>query len=227
MIAGVILAPALVELGDLDAAEQVFEEVIALCERSEDRLHLGAAYANRAWLWSARGQVSRTADDLRRVIQLAREIGQSSLERIATYNLAEDLLWRGELDEALALARRCLAIQIAHGEGSTRPDRLLLARLLAAAGLDDELEGVLATFDREDLADDEIATLRVLRAACAPDDSGQWEGVFDAIETLPPSQRLELIHVMSKHDQLSPAQRDAARALAAENPFWSVRASEL
>jgi len=226
MIAGVILGPVLVELRELDAAEHVFEQVIALSEATQDRLHLGAAFANRAWLWSARGQVERTQADLRRVIQLAREIGQSSLERIGTYNLAEDLLWRGEYVEALVLAERCLAIQRAHGEGTTRPDRLLVARVLAARGADDELEGALSTFAGELLGEDEAAVLAVLRAVAEEATGTVWQQAIDGIATLPTTLRLELLHLAVLCGELSTGQIATAVELARGDPFWYPRMGE-
>src|SRR4029077_20652574 len=118
---------ALSDTRELDEADQVFSELIELCRERNDRFHLAAAYGNRAWLWTGRGEVHRTEEDLRSVIQLARESGQAHFERTATHNLAEHRLWENELDEALQLARRGLALQSQAGEGTTVPDRLLLA----------------------------------------------------------------------------------------------------
>ena len=98
--------------------------MIPLCEAHDDRFHLGVAYANRSWLWSVQGETERCNEDLRTVIQLAREIGQAQVERIATYNLGEALLWQGSLDEALQLARRSEALQLGHGEGAAKLDQL-------------------------------------------------------------------------------------------------------
>src|SRR5690606_10968381 len=144
------------------------------------RFHLGVAYANRSWLWSAQGEIDRCNEDLRRVIQLAREIGHAHTERIATYNLAEALLWQGEHDEALQLARRSETLQLAHGEGAAKLDQLLIARILAALGQRDELAAVLAALESAKLTPDEAALLEVLR--CARDEAPveNWLRALDA-----------------------------------------------
>ena len=109
-----MLGCALSDLRELDEAEQVFAEMIEQCRANDDRYHLGAAYGNRAWLWSARGEVDRKQDDIRLLIQLPREAGQPQLQRASTQNLAEHRLWPNDLEEALQLARRGLALQT-HG----------------------------------------------------------------------------------------------------------------
>ena len=87
------------------------------------------------------------------MIQLARESGQAHLERVATHNLAEHRLWEGELDEALSWRAAAYALQSRAGEGTTRPDRLLLARVLAGAAMNEtELAELLETFRGRDRA---------------------------------------------------------------------------
>lgn len=225
-IAGVLLAPALVELGDLDEAEAVFAEVIALCERTGDRLHFGAAHANRAWLWSKRGEVERTATDLRVVIQIAREAGQATLERIATYNLAEDRLWQGELDEALQLARRSLAIQRGHGEGDDNLDLLLLARVLAARGDRAELAATLALLANDALSEADRRVVVVLDCVAGGVDRATWQRALAGTSELPTELRLELGHLASRADAVDPALRTEMRDLASKHPLWARR-SEL
>ncbi len=225
-IAGVLLGPALVELGALDEAETVFADVIRLCERTGDRLHFGAAHANRTWLWSKRGEVEQNASDLRVVIQVARENGQASLERIGTYNLAEDRLWQGALEEALQLARRSLAIQRGHGEGDAKLDLVLLARVLAAKGERDELSTILALLDKEELPDSDRQTLAVL--ACVRDHAphATWQRALAATQDLPSELRLELVHLASRDGHLDPQLRDQMREVARLHPIWARR-SEL
>ncbi len=222
-IAGVLLGPALSMLND-PAAEPLFAEVITACEARGDRLHLGVAYANRAWLWNARGELARFAEDQRHVIQLAREIGQASLERVGIYNLAEGLLWQAKLDEALALARRGLAIQLAHGEGSTQPDRLLLGRVLAARDDRDELAQVVATFAGETLATEDAAVVECLRAVLDP---AVWDRALAAIEPLPPQLRIELAHLAIRAGSIDAASRAKIVQLASEHPIWRRRIADL
>ncbi len=225
-IAALLLGPVLSDLRELDEAERVFAEMIESCTARGDRWHLAAAYGNRAWLWSARGDIDRTEQDLRLVIQLARESGQAHYERVATHNLAEHRLWRAQLDEALQLARRGLALQ-SHAEGTTRPDRLLLARVLAARGDLDELMEVLATFDREDdLGEEDATVVRLLRGIAAGDTTAIGEAV-PAIHGLFQQLRLELGLLASKVHALPAADRDVLLELARTDPIWTHRIAEL
>lgn len=138
VIAILLLAPVLVAIGNLDEAESRFEEVLALCTTAEDWLHVSAAYANRAMLWIARKRLEQATDDLRRAIQLAREVGNPRSESNATYNVAEFLHWLGEEEEALILARR---VRVLEERFNDRPDAvssLLLARIQASRSDFDE-----------------------------------------------------------------------------------------
>jgi hypothetical protein len=198
--------------------------MIELCWAHDDRFHLAAAYGNRAWLWSARGAIDKTEEDLRLVIQLARESGQAHFERIAAYNLGEDRLWQGLHAEAVQLARRSLALQATASEGGgTRLDRLLLARALAASGELGELGAVLATFQAESLAGDDLATIAVLQAAVDRD----LAAALPALATLahiPAPNRLELLRLLAP--VLTSALRDEALRIAAGDPIWSRRIGE-
>jgi tetratricopeptide (TPR) repeat protein len=224
VVAGLLLGPSLVGAGELEAAERAFSAVIALCERTADRAHLGFAYANRAWLWEARGALDRSRADLRHVIQLARELGQATVERTGTHNLAESLLWTGELDEALRLARRCLAIQQAHAEGSTHVDRQLLARVLAARGDRDELTQLVATFDPVDaIRDEDTLITAALRAVLG----GDWRPIVAAIDLAFVQLRLEVAQLAAREGQLTEPTRTHLVELARTDPIWSRRAHEL
>ena len=161
------------------------------------------------------------------MIQLAREGGVAFLERAGTHNLAEHRLWRGQLDPALALARRGLALQARSGEGATQPDRLLLARVLAARGERDELAAVLATLAGEaGLTDEERATLAVLDAV-ARDDGEALRRAIGETATAFAQLRLELGALAAARSALPEALRTELRALAAADPLWAARAGEL
>jgi hypothetical protein len=225
-IGALLLGPLLSDRRELDEAERVFADMIESCVARGDRWHLAAAYGNRAWLWSARGLIDRTEEDLRLVIQLARESGQAHYERVATHNLAETKLWRGHLDDALLLARRGLALQ-SHAEGSTRPDRLLLARVLAARGDRTELDDMLAAFAAEaDLGDDDRAVVAVLRALAAGDRPG-LAAAIGGTDQLYTGLRLELGVLAARAGGLDPDQRVALLELARADSLWSARVGEL
>ncbi|MBL0213837.1 MAG: protein kinase [Myxococcales bacterium] len=222
-IAALMLGCALSDLGELDEAERVFDEMIAGCVAHDDRFHLAAAYGNRAWLWSARGELDRTSADLRLATQLARETGMAHFERVSAHNLAEQLLWRGQLDEALPLARRGLALQSKTGEGSTGPDRMLLARILAARGDRAELALVLATFANEETSGDEGAVLGVLRIIAGDRAAPMWDIALAATDLVFVQLRLEVWQLAASHHALDEDRRTQARALAAADPVWRHR----
>jgi len=227
IVAAVMLAPALVENRRLDEAEQVFDALIERCEASGDLLHLGAAYANRTFLWAARGQTERVAADLSTVIQLAREAGQATLEHIATYNLAEDRLWEGLFDEAAQLARRSLAIQRGHGEGALWPDHLLLSRIYAAKGDRVELRRSLAELAGVELGDADRVVVGVLECAATGAPREAWvEPLRETGRQLDPEMvnlRLELASLANDHDALPVDMRPELQALASKNPIWAKR----
>ena len=224
-IALVMLAPALAELGQLDRAEAVFAELIELCERNDDRFHLGAAYANRMVLWTLGGQVDRVEADLRAVIQLAREAGHPTLERTAAHNLAEQRLWQGAFDEAANLARRALSLQRGHGEGPTWLDELLLARILAARGDLAETRALLAAIPG-DIGEDNRVIAGALACCTAPGDdaAAAWSGwLARADAALSEDLRLELGALAHRDHLLPPDKLAALRALATRHPVWSRR----
>jgi tetratricopeptide (TPR) repeat protein len=229
-IAALLLGPALSDLGRLDEAERVFDQLIADCIAHDDRFHLAAAYGNRAWLWSAKGEIDRTADDLRHASQLARESGQAVVERSVVHNLSEQMLWEGKLDEALQLARRGLALQSRAAEGGTGLDRLLLARVLAARGDLIELREVLASFSGETMGDNDLAgakTLEVLHALASNGSADVWEKALDGTEPVFVQLRLELWILAARHRRLSDTRTVIARELAAADPLWKRRIHEL
>ena len=223
LLATLMLATLLADVGDLDAARPAFDELIAMCEARDDRLHLGAAYANRSWLWSARGEVERCAEDLRRVIQIAREIGQAMLERIATYNLAESLLWHCAYDEALRLAQRSVALQRAHGEGAPHFDQLLVARILAAQRAHRELAAVLRELEVATLARHEIILVTALRCAADRAPPERWASALAAARELAIDNQLELAHLARDAGALPAALAAELRPAAAAHPIWCRR----
>ena len=223
-IALVMLGVVLAEAKQFDRAEVVFRELIALCERRDDRFHLGAAYSNRMILWAILGQAERAEADLRTVIQLARETGLAALERSATHNLAEQRLWQGALDEALSLARRGLSLQRGHGEGSTWVDELLLARILAARGDLAEARSLLGGIARHEIGDENRVIVGVLQSCVAPSSPAVWGDWLARADTvLNEDVRLELALLAHHHHALSPEKLGAIRALAQRHPVWSRR----
>jgi hypothetical protein len=168
------------------------------------------------------GAIARCEEDLRQVIQLAREIGQASLERIATYNLAEALLWQGALDEALQLARRSESLQLAHGEGAAKLDQFLIARVLAAQDLRPELDVVLATLAETPLTPSEQATFDLLKCAAIGATDVAWEAALrGSKDLLTVEGTLELAQLAARRHALSPSTLAELRSLQAGHPLWS------
>ncbi len=226
-IAGLLLAPSLEQLQDLAAAEVAFAELIELCEARDDRFHLAAALVNRVLLWSARGEIGRGEQDARAAIQLSREGGQAHIERAVTHNLAEDLLWRGVLDEALQLARRSLRLQQGHGEGTTTPDLMLIARILAARTEHAELAATLDQIDAGGLDPDEQLVHRSLVAVVGRAGAATWGELLAESARLPASPRLEIALLAARCGRLGGPHREEARALASSNPLFTARLGEL
>ncbi len=133
VIALLLLGPALTYAGEQARAEEVFDEVVALCTATGDDFHLAAAHTNRQMLWIRNHDLDRAARELAVCVQLSRELGNAQLERAVSFNLAELELWRGDIEAAMPLARRARELQLAFvTEYAPVDDALLLARLHAA-----------------------------------------------------------------------------------------------
>jgi eukaryotic-like serine/threonine-protein kinase len=200
-IAGLLLGTLLIDTDDLDGAERVLGTIIGDCQLANDRFHLAAAYNNRAFLWSARDQLDRLTEDLRIVIELAREIGQANIERAAAHNLAETELWQGHVDEALRLARRCLSIAENVGEQNTSVDRILLARIWAARGDRAALAAALGSIaGTGELTDHDQRILDVLRAMSSQADAATWDRALTGARELPASHRAEMERIAAANE---------------------------
>ncbi|WP_437733882.1 serine/threonine-protein kinase [Sorangium sp. So ce1335] len=141
-------------LGRLDDAEDALGRAIALCEAHRDTLHLGSVTNNRALLWACRGDKARMIADLERVLSLARELGQSGLERVGEYNLGEYLYLMDDLEAAKPHIERALDIEQRRFCGACRPVALLLkARFLFYCGDEAEARALFERMlDMQDLA---------------------------------------------------------------------------
>jgi tetratricopeptide (TPR) repeat protein len=130
VIALLLLAPALAYTARYAEAEARFEEVMAVCTAAGDEFHLAVAHINRQVLWMKQYQVDRAVADLEACIELGRRLGNAQIERPATFNLAELLYWRGDIDAALRLALRSRDMQRRFVHEPVFDDALLLARIL-------------------------------------------------------------------------------------------------
>jgi hypothetical protein len=203
IIARMLLAPALVLEGQLDEAEAGFVELIDLCEQSSDRFHQAAAHGNRLRLWQTRRVPDRALEDLRRAVQIAREIGHPNIEAQSTFNLAELTFWNGDHGEALRLARRAYDLQARFRKTTAAVEALLLARIHAARDELDEARRALALLRAAgvtDLAPTESLLVQALElflgntdpaVPTAPPDA--WATLIAQAERqLPPEERREI-----------------------------------
>ncbi|HYU16025.1 MAG TPA: hypothetical protein VEL05_08145, partial [Candidatus Acidoferrum sp.] len=134
LIALLLRASALCRAGKLDDAEQTFTEAEHLAEAMEDRLYQCALHVNRFMLWMARDDPERGADDLRRAVRLARELGHPALEWAGAHNLAEVLHCGGRDAEALPLAIRSFELQQRYVSRPGPEVALLLGRIAVGLG---------------------------------------------------------------------------------------------
>jgi tetratricopeptide (TPR) repeat protein len=241
VVALLLLGPSLVCLNRLPAAEQAFEQVIALCEEDGDRLHLCAAYSNRSFLWSAKRSLSGLISDLRRTLELARELGQPMAERVAAHNLAEYLHWNGKSNRALSLARRAQALQ-RFLPAPVPSDALLLARIHAARGERAQAHTVLASaralWQSASPSRSEEIAMRMLDLFLsdeqgAPERAAWNQLVAAAGAELPGEELLELYYFRACAAASAREWQDAARvvtdahALLVEYPVWQEPFTEL
>ncbi len=132
VIAAMLAGHAYLVASELDEANVAFGLGSAAYQRSGDHFHFACLLGNRIMLWAAKGEIKRSIEDMREAIRLAREHGQAVLERAASYNLAEELLWQTQYDEAYELAQRSMTLQARHGSRPAVTDLLLVLRIAAA-----------------------------------------------------------------------------------------------
>ncbi len=111
IIALLLLGVALAFANRKDEATARFNEVIALCKQTGDLMHLCVAYGNSGLVWLEENAIYEGTQNLRRAVRLARQVGQPTIERNCTYNLAELLHCSGKRAEALSLAKRVESLQ--------------------------------------------------------------------------------------------------------------------
>jgi eukaryotic-like serine/threonine-protein kinase len=214
-------------------AQACLGEVITACEAVGDSLHLAAAYGNRQTVWIGLGQVDRAVDDLQRGIALARQVGNPQMEHTSTHNVAELLLWRGSLDEALRLARRARQLSLRFINDPPIPyDALLLARLHSARGERAEAAEAIAWL-RAMCPENLTALQRKMVDACQwsvdqtalPFDAARWELVIeDVAQVAVEYETLEVLFLAchAAHGA-PPTARWVERALTGAPDWWRER----
>jgi len=234
-------ACALCLVGRLDEAEASFTEAEHLAEAIDDRLHQCVIHVNRFFLWwGERGDPERGADDLRRAVRLARELGHPVVEWAATHNLAMLLHFGGRDAEALPLAIRSFELQQRYGPGLGLEDALLLGRIAVTLGDRESAARHLAWVEAHAALTDTPPTFRVFHRALdlvqAGGGSQAWDAVVaDAAEAgIQPIELVEILYlraateVREGRQDLARATFAAARAAHADRfPGWNARLEAL
>ncbi|HYO57531.1 protein kinase domain-containing protein [Archangium sp.] len=144
VVALLLLGVILPNIGRIDEAERIFEEVIAECTERGDRLHLGSAINNRRNLWVARNDFQGAMQDQELFMHLGRELGMVGWEYFAEHNMGELLYQAGDAEAAAPHIARAIELERHHPEMAPRPWALLLqARALAYTGQDEKTRALL------------------------------------------------------------------------------------
>ncbi len=232
-------ACALCVVGKLDEAEATFTEAEHLAEATDDRLHLCGLHVNRFLLWAARGDPERGADDLRRAVRLARELGHPALEWGATHNLAKLLHAGGSDAEALPLAIRSFELQQRYIPRAAPEDALLLCRIAVALGDRESAARHLAWVEAHAALVEAPPTLLVFHRALDLVQQGGGAEAWDAVIAdaaaagMSPIEHLEILYLRAACEagagRLEAARETiaAARAHAGRFPGWRARLEAL
>ena len=240
VVALLLLAPSLLYANRLDEAERCYDEVVALCEGAGDDLHLSAAMTNRQLLWMRKQRIDRATEDLRRAIDLARQLGNFQVERVASHNLAEILYWCGRSDEALPLARRSRELQRRFaGDDGCPDDALLVARIQCGlgdgAGARQVLDELARDYPLETLSPTARGLVDMVELVIRDAGEDDWQRAAAAAETCFPMEdlRIELCHAAAAcalaGDRLEHARAwlDQALRRAAHSRLWQPRLAAL
>ncbi|WP_420806666.1 serine/threonine-protein kinase PknK [Hyalangium minutum] len=135
VVAQLLLAVILPNLGRITETAEVLEDVIASCTKRGDRFHLGSAINNRRNLWVSRKDLANAVKDQLRFMHLGRELGMVGWEYFAEHNLGELYYQAGDAGAAAPHIARAIDLERQHPEVASRPWGLLLdARVLAWEG---------------------------------------------------------------------------------------------
>jgi hypothetical protein len=136
VVAQLLLAVILPNLGQISEAEALLDDVITACNQRDDFFHLGSAINNRRNLWMARKDLPNALKDQERFMHLGRELGMVGWEYFAEHNLGELYYQAGDTAAAAPHITRAIELERQHPEVASRPWALLLhARVLAWEGV--------------------------------------------------------------------------------------------
>ncbi len=120
-IAMLMLGFVLPATGRLAEGEAALERVIEACRARGDRVHLFSALNNRALVRGYRGATGELVVELEAIRELARELGQITMELVAEFNLGEFLYLMGDAPAAMPHVRRATELERRRHGDAARP----------------------------------------------------------------------------------------------------------
>jgi hypothetical protein len=190
-------------------------------------------HVNRLVLWAAGEESERGADELRRAVRLARELGHPIVERMATHNLAEILHAEGSDAEALPLAIRSFELQQRFGARPGPEDALLLCRIAVGLGDHGSAARYLAWIESHAPTVDAPPTYRIFHRALQLVLHGAtgeaWEEVVSDPAGMHPLEHLEVLYLRAISEterggiQAAHATLTLARSYLERFPIWRSR----
>ncbi|WP_437739771.1 protein kinase [Sorangium sp. So ce1504] len=237
-----MLAFQLASAGRREDAERASEDLIALVTAAGDRFHLCGAYVNRIGLWAWRWSLPGAIGDLRRAVDLAREIGNPWLEKLASYNVAVLLHWSDRQREALALLRRARWLEEQASERPMPQTAMLLAQIHLALDEYEQASQLVSWIQRScalepgDLAEFTLLELVLSEVGLrpAPQPSLSWGEAIRLAKGQPiAEQTLMFLYWRARMALRCGHLREAEEALASarehrgDSPLWLSRFVEL
>ncbi|MET0285796.1 MAG: protein kinase [Polyangiales bacterium] len=222
VVALLMLGPECANLGRYEESARYFEIALAEAKAHADLLHIGGVYVNRSILSYMTKDVARLFEDLEHASQVARELGDGTLEWIALNNAGEIAYVIGDLTRARAANERAVQVSRAlWGESSHdyMTSLLLCARTALYAGALDEARALydqLSTRAREQAepSPTEKAQLDMLGLALTSSSEAAWE----ALEARARSEDVQI------GERIEVIEAQAAEALRAGRREESLRA---
>lgn len=204
--------------GALDRSEALFARGLALSERGGRPVVGCALLINRPMLWMAKGELEAALADFAEAARSSRRLGHAQIERVASHNLAQYLLWLGRIDEAETLARRAVTLaRLRLGTGAPPADALLLARVAVAKGERTSARALLGQVGDRSLNPSEALQRDVVRAWLG---DSPWRLVLAEREGVVPDELLDAALLAKESD---PAMRaDAQRVIEKLAPLCTA-----
>ncbi len=202
--------------GRLARAEHLFAEGLQLAQAHGQPVVGCALLINRPMLWMMQGRIEEALADFRSAAEISRRLGHAQIERVASLNLAQYLLWQGRFAEAEPLAQRAASLaQLRLGSRAPPTDCLLLARLALARGDWGEARARLAEVDARSLNPSDALQQAVVRAWVGAE---PWVEVLAEREGVVPEELLDAALVAREHAA------DPADRLLADRAIERLRA---